>query len=121
MTSVYEEDLKVVDSSTHPEQGIGHAGIRAGDRSCRDPSWGSVMPGSELGIVNSGVRGEVHHPHIRRFRVYTGGPVKHGRVFLVYLVKSDLSSVHVYSSVHWTSHFFQGTRKTLPCLTGNPV
>ena len=25
------------------------------------------------------------------------------------LVKSDLSSVHVYSSIHWTSHVLQGT------------
>ena len=35
-------------------------------------------------------------------------------VFLCYLVKSDLSSVHVNSSVHWSSHFSQGTRKTHP-------
>ena len=25
------------------------------------------------------------------------------------------------SRVQWTSHFFQGTRKTLPCLTGHSV
>ena len=25
------------------------------------------------------------------------------------------------SHVYWTSHFLQGTRKTLLCLTGNPV
>ena len=36
-------------------------------------------------------------------------------------VKSDLSSVHVYSSVHRTSHFIQGTRKTQPWLTYHPV
>ena len=35
--------------------------------------------------------------------------------------KSDLSSVHVYSGVHLTSHFLQGTRKTWPCLTGHSV
>ena len=29
-----------------------------------------------------------------------------------YLVKSDLSCVHVCRSVHWTSRFLQGTRKT---------
>ena len=28
-------------------------------------------------------------------------------------VKRDLSIVRVYSSVHWTSHFVQGTRKTM--------
>ena len=42
-------------------------------------------------------------------------------VFFLYLGKSDLSSVHVYSSVHKKSHFQQGTRKTRPCLTGHPV
>ena len=40
-------------------------------------------------------------------------------VFFWYLGKSDLSSVHVYSSVDCTSHFLQGTRKTRPCLTDN--
>ena len=25
------------------------------------------------------------------------------------------------TSVHWASHFLQGTRKTRPCLTGEPV
>ena len=34
---------------------------------------------------------------------------------------SDLPNVHVYSSVHWTSHFLQGTRKTWPCISGRPV
>ena len=42
-------------------------------------------------------------------------------VYFWYLVKSDLSSVHVYSSAYWTSHFLQGTRKTCPCLTGHLV
>ena len=28
-----------------------------------------------------------------------------------YLVKSDLSSVRVYSTLHWKSQFLQGTRK----------
>ena len=42
-------------------------------------------------------------------------------VFLWDLGKSDLSSVQVYSGVHWTSYFLQGTRKTRPCLTGHPV
>ena len=35
--------------------------------------------------------------------------------------KSDLSIVHVYSGVHWTSHFLQSIRKTRPCLTGHTV
>ena len=42
-------------------------------------------------------------------------------VFFWYLVKSDLSSVRVYISLHWKSHFLQVTRKKRPCLTGNPV
>ena len=46
--------------------------------------------------------------------------VKHDRVFFVPL-KSDLSSVRLYSSVHWTSHFLQVTRKTRSCLTGHSV
>ena len=37
-------------------------------------------------------------------------PCKHRCLFLV-LVKTDLSSVHVYSSVHWTSHFLQVPEK----------
>ena len=32
-------------------------------------------------------------------------------VYFWYLVKSDLSSVHMYSSINWTSHFLKGTRK----------
>ena len=35
-------------------------------------------------------------------------PVKHGR--FRYPEKMDLSSVHVYSTVHLTSHYLQGTR-----------
>ena len=42
-------------------------------------------------------------------------------VFSVTLIKTDLSSVHLYSSIHWKSHFLQGTIKTRPCLTGDPV
>ena len=42
-------------------------------------------------------------------------------VFFWYLVKSDLSSVQVCSSVHWTSHFLQDARKTRPCLSGRVV
>ena len=43
-------------------------------------------------------------------------------VFFWYLVESDLSSVHVYRSVHWTSHFLQGTKNTAmiywqPCMS----
>ena len=38
-----------------------------------------------------------------------------------YLVKIVFSSVHVNISVHWTSHFLKGTRKTLPCLSGQVV
>ena len=32
-------------------------------------------------------------------------------VYFWYFEKSDLSSQHVYSVVHWTSHFSQGTRE----------
>ena len=38
-----------------------------------------------------------------------------------YLIGSDFSCVHLYSSVHWISHILQRTRKTRPCLTGHPV
>ena len=49
----------------------------------------------------------------------TGTPVKHGRVFLVPWKKDTclLSSVHVYTSVNWTSHFLQGTRKLITLYT----
>ena len=42
-------------------------------------------------------------------------------VFFWHLVKSDLSSVHSCTCVHWTSHFLQGIRNTRPYLTGHPV
>ena len=42
-------------------------------------------------------------------------------VFVWHLGKSDLSSVRVYLSVHWTSHFLQGTRQTRQCLSGQVV
>ena len=42
-------------------------------------------------------------------------------VFFWYQVESDVSSVHVYNSIHRTSHLLQGTRKTRQCLTGHPV
>ena len=35
-----------------------------------------------------------------------------------YLVKSDL---RYCTRVLWTSHFLQGTKITLPCITGHPV
>ena len=38
-----------------------------------------------------------------------------------YLVKRDLSSVHVYSSLHWTNPALQGTRATRLCLSGRVV
>ena len=38
-----------------------------------------------------------------------------------HLVKSDLSSVHYCTPVHWTSHFLQGTGNTLPFITGHPA
>ena len=42
-------------------------------------------------------------------------------VFFWYLGKSDLSSVSVYSSVHWKRQFLQGARNTRPCVTGKSV
>ena len=42
-------------------------------------------------------------------------------VFFRYLGKSDLSSVNMYGSIHWTSNFLQGTRITRPYLNGHPV
>ena len=41
--------------------------------------------------------------------------------FFWYLIKNDLSGVGYCTGVHWTSNFLQGTRKTLPCITGHPV
>ena len=38
-----------------------------------------------------------------------------------YLVKSDLSSVYVYRSVHQTSHFLQDTKNTRSCLSNKDV
>ena len=39
----------------------------------------------------------------------------------LYLVKSGLSSVHVYSNVHWTINFLQGTRRTRSWISGRAV
>ena len=50
------------------------------------------------------------------FKVIQGDQLNMAACFW-YLVKSDFSSVHMYNSVHWTSHFLKGTRKTQPCLT----
>ena len=33
------------------------------------------------------------------------------------VIKRELFSVRVYSSVHWTCNFVQGTSKTRPCLS----
>ena len=38
-----------------------------------------------------------------------------------YLVKSDLTSVRVYSSLHWAIYFLQGKSKTRPCLSGQVI
>jgi hypothetical protein len=38
-----------------------------------------------------------------------------------YFVKSDLSSVQLYSNVYWTSHILQCPRNTWPCFFGHPV
>ena len=53
-------------------------------------------------------------PQVQRGQLYMA-------VLFWYLVKRDLSSVRVYSSVHWTSHFLQGNRNTRPCTTGHPL
>ena len=48
-------------------------------------------------------------------------------VFFWYLVKIDLSSTvyattyYIHTSVHWTSHFLQGTKNTRPCLSSRVV
>ena len=54
-------------------------------------------------------------------RTRTEWPVKHGRVFLVpcSVLSSYLCTVYC-TCVHWTIHFFPGTRKTR-CLAGHPV
>ena len=42
-------------------------------------------------------------------------------VFLSTLTINYLPSVRGCSSIHWTSHFLQGTGKTRPCLSGQVV
>ena len=42
-------------------------------------------------------------------------------VFFCYLRKLLVHCSHMYSGIHWTSHFIQGNRKTRQCLTGHPV
>ena len=66
---------------------------------------------------NGEAAGPAHHTALRLVQ----GEQLDLAVFFWYLGKSDLSSVHVYSSVHWTSHFLQGTIEELPCLTGHLV
>ena len=63
--------------------------------------------------------------------LYTGWPVKHGPVFLAPCIKRlvqctphcilDREICPVYSTVYCIGPFFQATRKTLLCLTGDPV
>ena len=45
---------------------------------------------------------------------------KHGRVFLG-PCKKRLVQCRYCTSIHWTSHFTQGTRNTGACITGHPV
>ena len=42
-------------------------------------------------------------------------------VFFWYLVKNDLSSLHVCSKYTGQVPFYKVPEKTRPCLTGNPV
>ena len=37
-----------------------------------------------------------------------------------YLEKSDLSSIHVYSSMPWTGHILQGTKKNTAMFNWSP-
>ena len=46
----------------------------------------------------------------RMYSLYQGDQLNMA-VCLWYLVKSNLSKLHVHCSVHWTNHFLQGTRK----------
>ena len=50
------------------------------------------------------------YPEVHGLRVQ--GDSLNMAILFWYLVKSDLSSVRYFTRVHWTSHFFQGTRKT---------
>ena len=47
---------------------------------------------------------------------YLQGDQLYMAVCFWYLVKSHLSSVRGYSSLHWPCHFLQGIRKKRPCL-----
>ena len=42
-------------------------------------------------------------------------------VFFLYFVKSELYSLRQCTPVHCTGHFFQSTRTTRPCLSGDPA
>ena len=56
------------------------------------------------------------------FRVVLQGDQLNMAVFFLYLGKRNLFSViHVYSIVHGTSKFLQGTTKTRPYITGHSV
>ena len=59
------------------------------------------------------------------FNLFPSRPVQGDQlnmvVFFWYPVKSDLSSVHIHSSIRFTSHCLQGTRKPRPCLPGHPI
>ena len=39
----------------------------------------------------------------------------------VQLDQLNIAVLSLYSSVHWTSHFLQGTSNTRPCISGEPV
>ena len=65
---------------------------------------------------------DIRDIHVERQYFIQGVTVQYSMtVCFWYLVKSDLSSAHVYSCLHWTSNFLQGTRKTRPCFAGHPV
>ena len=61
---------------------------------------------------------------IYRYNIYhqeIQGDLLYMAVCFWYLGKNYLSTVHVYSSVSWTSYFLQGTSKSRSCLSGHVV
>ena len=60
---------------------------------------------AESGI---GISGERRQMYVQN-HILVQGDQLYLAVCFWYLVKSDLSGLHAYSSVHWTCHFLQGT------------
>ena len=75
-----------------------------------DPKNGDPDIPCNTSVVESHLPLELD-PQLSLQGVHLQGDQLNKAMFFWYHVKSDLFSVYVYSSVHWTSHLLQGTRK----------